>query len=255
MQPDVERARQELEHAREMSDRLWAEYRAYLKTLLPVRAEASPEAMRRMFEAGDWTRKIYEYEQALFMAENGTPAIVGSHGAYQWLTTVDYDLAGFLDSCPNVVPGKYLAVVGFDGSTLQLTEQGIRDGWSTAEDGKVFRGTSWGPPEYRDDWKVAYSPRLTSIHALPSQIQNDHGFHEWYIFEGPAPAGEMEAFVNWVGFRLYDPRFQWCADRFWEQMGRLRPESYIADGTIFTFATRNSALFAKVLEAFAADVK
>ena len=66
---------------------------------------------------------------------------------------------------------------------------------------------------------------------------------------------EVEVFVNWVTFRLYDPEYKWCADRFWEQMERLTPESYIAEGTVFTFATRNKGLFTGVLAAFAADTQ
>jgi hypothetical protein len=30
--------------------------------------------------------------------------------------------------------------------------------------------------------------------------------------------GEIEVFVNWLGFRLYDPDFKWCADHLWEQL-------------------------------------
>ena len=120
--------------------------------------------------------------------------------------------------------------------------------------GRVFQGTSWGPPKYRDDWKVAYSPRIASIHGLPNETHNEccTGYDEWYVFKHKVEAGEIEAFVNWMGFRLYDPDYQWCADRLWKRMGRLAPESYIADGTVFTFATRNSALFASVIAAFSA---
>ena len=65
----------------------------------------------------------------------------------------------------------------------------------------------------------------------------------------------MEVFVNWVTFRLYDPEYKWCADRLWEQMVRLATESYIAEGTVFTFATRNKGLFTGVLAAFSADTE
>jgi hypothetical protein len=147
-------------------------------------------------------------------------------------------------------------VTAIDGATLHLADEEKRNGWSTAEDGKVFRGKSCGP-EYRDDWKIAYSPRLTSIHGLPNETQEecDHGYHEWYVFEQPVAPGEMEAFVNWVGFRLYDPEYKCCADRFWEQMARLLPESYIAEGTVLTLAIRNKALFASVLAAFPANAE
>ncbi len=94
-----------------MSKRLWDEYRAYAETLDPARGVASAEELRRMTEASEWTRKIDPAEQALFMAEHGTPGIVGSHEEYQWLTTVDYDITGLLELCPDAVLGKYLAVV------------------------------------------------------------------------------------------------------------------------------------------------
>ena len=123
MHPDIARARQELEVARTMSERLWAEYRAYLKAQQPVRGEASPEAMRLMMEASEWTGKIYAGEQALFMAEHSTPGIVGSQGEYQWLTMVDRDISALLRLCPDVVLGKYLAVTSIDGGTPRLTEQ------------------------------------------------------------------------------------------------------------------------------------
>jgi hypothetical protein len=250
MQPDVERARQELEHAREMSERLWAEYRAYAETLDPARGVAGPEELRRMMEASDWTRKIDPAEQAVFVAEHGGPGIVGAHGEYQWLTKVEPDISALLRLCPDVVLGKYLAVTGIDGTTLQLTDQEKSNGWWTADHARVFRGTSWAPPQYRDDWKVAYSPRLTSIHGLPNETHDecDYGYHEWYVFDQPIEAGEMEAFVNWVWFRLNQP--DWCTDRFWEQMERLRPESYLSDGAVLTLVTRNRDLFASVLAAF-----
>jgi hypothetical protein len=74
---DVERARQELELARTMSERLWAEYREYAETLDPARGVAGPEELRRIKEARGWSEKIYAAEQALFMAENGTPELLG----------------------------------------------------------------------------------------------------------------------------------------------------------------------------------
>lgn len=175
---------------------------------------------------------------------------VGKHGEYQWLTGLDCDISSLLRLCPEVVLGKYLAVTAIDSGPLRLAEQEGLEGWWTADAAKVFSGTSWSAPEYRDDWKVAYSPRLTSIHGLPNA-----GFDEWYVFEQPVPPGEIEVFVNWLGFRLDDPKFEWCTDRFWKQMTRLAPESYLGDGTVFTFATRNATLFAKVLLAFPASAE
>jgi len=213
-----------------------------------------PEERRRLQEAREWTRKRYESEQALFMAENGTPGIVGAHGNYEWLSLVDSDISTLLRLCPDVVLGKYLAITLIDGGTLRLTDQEKADGWWTDDAAKVFTGTSWSSPEYRDG-SVAYSPRLNSVHGLPDETRERCFGNEWHVFEQPVPPGEMEAFVNWVGCRLYDPESKWWADRFWEQMARLLPESYIAEGYVFTFASRNEALFASVLEAFSANAE
>ena len=53
-----------------------------------------------MREAREWTDKTYAAEQALFMAENGTPGIVGAHGDYQWLSMVDRDVSTLLTAVP-----------------------------------------------------------------------------------------------------------------------------------------------------------
>jgi hypothetical protein len=88
---------------------------------------------------------------------------------------------------------------------------------------------------------------------LPDETR-ERCFNEWYTFEQPVAPVEMEAFVNWVGFRLDDPKFKWWADRLWDQMARLAPESYIAEGSVFMFVTPNASLFANVL-AFSANTE
>jgi hypothetical protein len=257
VESNLELARQQLELARATASRLWAEYRGFAETLDPGRGVAGPEEMRRMEEASAWTGKVYAAEHALFTAEHGTPGIVGAHGLYQWLTMFQRDISTLLRLCPDVVLNKYLAVTSIDGGTLQLTDEEKRDGWWTTAEARVFRGSSWGRREDRDDWKVAFSPRLDSIHGLPNGTHNEccAGFDEWYVFDRTVPAGEIEVFVNWVSFRLYAPEWKWCADRFWKQMARLAPESYIADGTVFTFCTCKADVFTKVLSAFSASAE
>jgi hypothetical protein len=110
MESDVERLREELALARTMSERLWADHRAYSQTLDPARGVATPEELLRMKEASDWTGKIYIAEHALFSAERGTPGVVGSNGPYQWLSMVDCGISTLLRLCPDVVLGKYLAI-------------------------------------------------------------------------------------------------------------------------------------------------
>ena len=249
---DVTSARQALELAQATSERLWAEHAAYSKTLDPARGVIGAEELRRLGEACEWKAKVYAARHALFRAEHGTPGIVGSRGDYQWLTMVDRDITSLLTICPEIVLGKYLAVTRIDSGPLRLTEQEKLEGWWTAEAGRVFQGTSWSPPEYRDDWKVAYSPRLTSIHGLPNETHDEccSGYDEWYVFEQRAPVEDIESFVNWGGFRLNEPEFQWCTDRFWNQMAKMKPESYIADGTVFTVVTRNRILFDRIISGY-----
>jgi hypothetical protein len=71
------------------------------------------------------------------MAEHGTPGVVGSHAEYQWLSTEPGNITTLLRSCPDVVPGKYLAVTSIDSGTLRLTDQERADGWWTADAGKA----------------------------------------------------------------------------------------------------------------------
>jgi hypothetical protein len=148
--------------------------------------------------------------------------------------------------------GKYIAVTGIDSGPLRLTEQEKSEGWWTTDAGRFFTGTSWSPPEYRDDWRIAYSPRVSSIHGLPNETHDEccAGFDEWYIFESRVPVEEIESFVNWGGFLLYDPLFAWCTDRFWHQIARIKPETYIADGTVFTLVTRNPVLFDSIIAGY-----
>lgn len=252
MTDDLTQARETLAIAQLTAKRLRVELEAYWKTLDPARGVAGEEELRRMREASEWQSKVYAAEHALFRAEHGTPGVVGSHGEYQWLVMFDRDITSLLSICPEIVLGKYLAVTRIDSGSLRLTEQEKAEGWWTDEAGKVFEGTSWSPPQYRDDWRVAYSPPITSIDGLPNESHDEccAGYDEWYVFEQQPPVEEIESFVNWGGFRLYDPVFDWCADRLWNQIARVKPESYLADGTFLTIITRNSVLFDRILSGY-----
>lgn len=96
--------------------------------------------------------------------------------------------------------------------------------------------------------------RKESIHGLPNETHEEccAGYDEWYVFERAIPGGDIETFVNSDPL-LYDPSSKWFIDRFWEQLARLAPESYIAEATVLTFATRNAALFTSVLAAFSTE--
>ena len=163
---------------------------------------------------------------------------VGSQGLYEWLVTdQQFDL---LQLCPEVVLGKYIAITSVDSGQLVPTDEEIAAGWDT-------RG------------KVAYSPRVQNIKGLPLE-----GWEEWYIFDNPTDLGtshlaenvfevpqeqgHVSVFVNYC-FALHQPEMKDLATLFWQQMARIRPESYVADSDYLNFVSMNNTLFANVRDA------
>jgi hypothetical protein len=54
---------------------------------------------------------------------------IGSHGPYQWLVTQQIDLATLLESCPQSVAGKYVAVTSLDSGPMILRDEEKGSGW------------------------------------------------------------------------------------------------------------------------------
>jgi hypothetical protein len=170
------------------------------------------------------------------------PAVnAGSHGAYEWLTTISHNFSSLLTLCPTPVLGKYVAVTSFDSGSLALNEAEKATGWQ-ARNG------------------IAYSPLIESIEILPDPCE----FDEWYvfgtpvdlgkkghgnIFEAQLSEGQVEVFVNLAeGFDLYRPND--LVPLFWRQLEWIRPESYIADTHhLLTFVSSNRNVFAAVHQA------
>src|SRR2546423_9943935 len=64
--------------------------------------------------------------------------------------------------------------------------------------------------------------------------------------------GGLFVFTNYYGFLLHDPKMKGLADLFWEQMERIKPLSYIADGSsCLSFVTSNAEQFSAVAKALA----
>ena len=163
---------------------------------------------------------------------------VGSQGLYEWLVTDEnFDL---LQLCPQVVFGKYVAVTSIDSGPLVPTDKETAAGWQS-------RG------------KVAYSPKIQNAEELHLE-----GYDEWYvfdnltdlgtshlaenIFDAPQEQGHVCVFVNY-GFALHPPERSSLSTLFWEQLLRIRPESYVADNDYLSFVSMNKALFASVRDA------
>ena len=152
---------------------------------------------------------------------------VGRNGRYCWMqTSSDHPvLDALLQHCPEVVLGKHVAITSFDTARLQITEASQRVGWA-AEDG------------------VAISPPVHDVGSLPIS-----GSEEWYVFpEHPQFPRDHEVFANYGVFYLASPPNWWLPihDRFWSQIERIDPESYMTHGDTFVFVTRDATLFDSV---------
>jgi hypothetical protein len=152
-----------------------------------------------------------------------------------WSPTKIFDL---LQLCPEVVLGKYAAVTSIDSGPLVPTEKEMAAGWQS-------------------HGKVAYSPKIQHTEELPRE-----GWDEWYIFNNPTDLGtshlaenifevpneqgHLSVFVNY-GFALDPPeRSESFASMFWQQLARIRPESYVADNDYLSFVSMNKTLFFSV---------
>jgi hypothetical protein len=166
----------------------------------------------------------------------------GAHGDYQWLTTGQHDLGTLLRLCPEALLGKYVAVTSIDSGPLILNEDEVSTAWQSRSD-------------------VAYSPRIQSVEKLA--YGECAGFDEWYvfdaptelgqivegnIFESPLQPGQVAVFVNYGGFGFHSSSMQVLTDMFWKQLEWIHPESYIADGDLLNFVSRDRTLFTTVLQ-------
>jgi hypothetical protein len=87
---------------------------------------------------------------------------------------------------------------------------------------------------------VAVSPPLGEAVEIPHDQ-----YDEWYVLSDPAAVNGAEVFVNYGGFSLAAPAASpdWLApirERFWAQLGRVRPESFVAMGDNDVIVSRNS---------------
>jgi len=168
----------------------------------------------------------------------------GSHGSYPWFVTREDDLATLLESCPQSLAGKYVAVTSLDSGPMILTEEEKGLGWhsrneiayspqiSLSEDGRL-KGMSAGQCAGYDEWYVFDSP-----HDLGAVCDRN-------VFESDLPAGKIWTFVNYdAGFALHNPEMSDLTGLFWKQLEWIQPESFIADSAAFlTFVSRNEPIF------------
>jgi len=156
---------------------------------------------------------------------------VGIQRDYEWLVTDPGGITRLLSQCPTVLLGHEIAITSFDSGPLSPTPDEQSRGWNTQDE-------------------VLYVPSLSSVDLLPYD-----NYDEWYLFETPCRLPNFEVFITYGGFNLApEPEvadyLNPILERFWAQLSRIRPESYVADGDFFVFATCNKKHFTTVKAAF-----
>ena len=164
----------------------------------------------------------------------------GSVNGYQWLVSDDRQF-DVLEHSSDLVLGKYLAITSFDSGPLQLTEEERSAGWVSQGD-------------------IAYSPAIQDVNMVPREY-----FSEVYIFAAPADLGmladpqrnifesemqpgQVHTFVNF-DFGFHDPEYANLTRMFWQQLGWMKAESYLAENDYLIFVTANAKVFSSVYEA------
>jgi hypothetical protein len=154
----------------------------------------------------------------------------GKQGDYWWLEVQAAVpcLHDVLEACPALVLGRYVAVTSFDSGPFKPSDKERIAGWTA-------------------DGAVAYSPEVQSPDELPLDQ-----YDEWYVFERPTRIAGTEVFVNYGDFSLLarpadDEAARQCVldiqRRFWTQLGRLRPETYLAEGDRLALVTARRDIF------------
>ncbi len=147
----------------------------------------------------------------------------GQHGRFYWLVAPS-SLESLAELTVRCHPALHLCITAFDSGPISPDADELASGWTT-------KG------------KIMVSPPLVEGLEIPLDQ-----YDEWYLLEQP-PASEWqpEVFVNYGGFTIvpteeilktYDPTWDrhgldWLVriqERFWEQMERVNPVSYVAMG-------------------------
>lgn len=113
---------------------------------------------------------------------NNPNYISGQHGDYHWIECFasTFNLCDFVKKQGNILVGKYLAVVCFDGGPIRLMEEEKINGWHEKNG-------------------IAYSPMLTR-NIISELFYERHD--QWCLFTSPTEFQGMTDFVNYGGFSL-----------------------------------------------------
>lgn len=151
----------------------------------------------------------------------------GREDNYFWLQALNVGNFQVVYGVPDILEGNQLAITSFDNGPLSLTEDEIKLGWRSVN-------------------KSGIAPIGVKLENIPVG-----GGDEWYIFKSTVPSDfkEVEVFADKIGFHFGEEFIdKKCQIRFWSQLNKLKPESYLADTNIFLFATESKALHGRILD-------
>ena len=146
----------------------------------------------------------------------------GKHSGFHWLESEQLSLKELLSHVPQIALRHYLVNTSFDSGSLAPTAEQLQQGW-------------------RAEGPITYSPVITDINAIPHEL-----FEEWLVFPEPTHVTGWEPVIDYRGFSLTDRSYDWIQAKLWSDLERYRPESFLAQGDLLIFITRNPQLHALV---------
>jgi len=150
----------------------------------------------------------------------------GERDEYSWVEWDDRAafLRDLLEAFPQLVIGRYLVNTSFDSGSLPLTEPETASGWTK------YNG-------------LTLSPDITSIKQIPFDQ-----YDEWYVFEFPRTFDDYEVFVNYGGFSVHQEFYADVAERLWQQLSVIEPQTYLSEGDNLLCVTKNKMLYNQLIK-------
>jgi len=170
------------------------------------------------------------------------PIFTGTHNKWSWVVVREM-IPELRSLITEFHTDQRLCITAFDSGPIMPSPAEQRLGWTLVGD-------------------IMVSPPMTPQLDVPSGE-----YDEWYVVQSlPTSLEITERYVNTCGFNLADPHamaatqdptwdrtnYDWLVpiqSRFWSDMERLNPSSYISSGDADIVVSRNTAFVNRVAEA------
>lgn len=150
---------------------------------------------------------------------------LGTYNEYHFLQTAKEgcDFKRFVNEFEELLIGKAVGVLSFDGDSMNPTEEEYERGWKY------------------DDQEVAYFDEIDSYELKTEIFANC--CDEWYIFNKPKKLKTNHIYVTYSGFRLIneneDELMNNLIKRFWKEIEINNPISFMLYGDNFIYGSKN----------------